>query len=49
MPYILDVICRITITRFPEYGDVAIGSPDYYSYITGGLRVFMDDQLGRTN
>jgi len=34
---------RFDITKFPQYDGVAIGSPDYYSYIAGGLKVFMDD------
>jgi flavorubredoxin len=34
---------RYDMTRFPQYDCVAIGSPDYYSYIAGGLKMFMDD------
>jgi len=34
---------RYNVTRFPQYDCVAFGSPDYYSYIAGGLKVFMDD------
>jgi flavorubredoxin len=34
---------RFDVTRFPQYNGVAIGSPDYYSYIAGGLKMFMDD------
>lgn len=34
---------RFDVTRFPKYDGVAIGSPDYYSYIAGGLKMFMDD------
>jgi len=34
---------RYPVTRFPEYDRVAFGSPDYYSYIAGGLKTFMDD------
>ena len=34
---------RYDMTRFPQYDCVAIGSPDYYSYIAGGLKTFMDD------
>lgn len=34
---------RYEVTQFPKYDCVAIGSPDYYSYIAGGLKVFMDD------
>ena len=34
---------RYDVTRFPQYDCVALGSPDYYSYIAGGLKTFMDD------
>jgi flavorubredoxin len=34
---------RFDIQRFPRYDCVALGSPDYYSYIAGGLKTFMDD------
>jgi flavorubredoxin len=34
---------RYDISRFPQYDCVAFGSPDYYSYIAGGLKTFMDD------
>lgn len=34
---------RYDVTRFPQYDCVAFGSPDYYSYIAGGLKTFMDD------
>jgi len=34
---------RFDVTRFPQYDCVALGSPDYYSYIAGGLKTFMDD------
>ena len=34
---------RYDVTQFPKYDCVAIGSPDYYSYIAGGLKMFMDD------
>ena len=34
---------RFNATRFPQYDCVAFGSPDYYSYIAGGLKIFMDD------
>ena len=38
---------RFDITRFPQYDCAAIGSPDYYSYIAGGLKTFMDDCIDR--
>lgn len=34
---------RYDMTQFPKYNCVALGSPDYYSYIAGGLKMFMDD------
>lgn len=34
---------RYDVTEFPEYDRAAFGSPDYYSYIAGGLKTFMDD------
>jgi NAD(P)H dehydrogenase (quinone) len=34
---------RYDITRFPQYSCVAFGSPDYYSYVAGNLKQFMDD------
>ena len=34
---------RFDVTQFPQYDCVAFGSPDYYSYIAGGLKTFMDD------
>jgi flavorubredoxin len=34
---------RFDITGFPQYDCVAFGSPDYYSYVAGGLKTFIDD------
>ena len=34
---------RFDVTQVPQYDCLAIGSPDYYSYIAGGLKTFMDD------
>lgn len=34
---------RFDITTFPEFDCVAFGSPDYFSYIAGGLKIFLDD------
>jgi flavorubredoxin len=31
------------ITQFPGYDCAAFGSPDYYSYVAGNLKQFMDD------
>ncbi len=29
--------------QFPQYDRAAFGSPDYYSYVAGNLKQFMDD------
>lgn len=34
---------RFDIATFPGFDVVAFGSPDYFSYIAGGLKTFMDD------
>ena len=34
---------RFDVTQFPQYDCAAFGSPDYYSYIAGGMKTFMDD------
>lgn len=34
---------KVDIEAFRACDAVAIGSPDYYSYIAGGLKVFFDD------
>jgi len=34
---------RFDASTFPGYACVAFGSPDYYSYVAGGLKIFMDD------
>jgi len=34
---------RFPITEYPEYDVVAIGTPDYFSYLAGTLKTFMDD------
>jgi len=34
---------RFDITKFPEYDCAAFGSPDYFGYLAGGLKTFMDD------
>ena len=42
---------RFNLLDFPQYDCVAFGTPDYYSYIAGGLKVFLDDWYiaGKTN
>ncbi|MFH1707769.1 MAG: flavodoxin domain-containing protein [Planctomycetota bacterium] len=34
---------RVDIETYRQAGAVAVGSPDYYSYIAGGLKMFFDD------
>jgi flavorubredoxin len=34
---------RFDVSNFPQYDCAAFGSPDYYSYIAGGLKMFVDD------
>jgi NAD(P)H dehydrogenase (quinone) len=34
---------RLDLERYRLFDTVAFGSPDYWSYIAGGLKVFLDD------
>lgn len=34
---------RFDAAMFPQFDCVAFGSPDYYGYIAGGLKTFLDD------
>ena len=34
---------RYPIDEYPQYNCVAFGTPDYFSYIAGTLKTFMDD------
>jgi multimeric flavodoxin WrbA len=34
---------RFDINQFSQYDCAAFGSPDYYSYVAGNLKQFMDD------
>ena len=34
---------RLDLEQYSHFDAVAFGSPDYWSYIAGGLKVFMDD------
>ena len=34
---------RFDVATLHEFDRVAFGTPDYYSYIAGGLKVFLDD------
>jgi flavorubredoxin len=34
---------RLDCSTYPHFDCVAIGSPDYFSYIAGGLKMFIDD------
>ncbi len=34
---------RLDLEQYRDFDAVAFGSPDYWSYIAGGLKIFMDD------
>ena len=34
---------RFPIESYPQYDCVALGSPDYYSYMAGTMKTFLDD------
>ncbi|HHL41423.1 MAG TPA: hypothetical protein ENJ36_02045, partial [Candidatus Bathyarchaeota archaeon] len=34
---------RYPITEYPEYDMISIGTPDYFSYMAGTLKTFLDD------
>ena len=34
---------RLDIEEFRDFDVVAFGSPDYWGYIAGGLKIFVDD------
>ncbi len=34
---------RLDLEQYRHFDAVAFGSPDYYDYIAGGLKVFLDD------
>ena len=34
---------RFDIANLKDYGAVAVGAPDYFSYVPGTLKTFMDD------
>ncbi|MHC4985252.1 MAG: flavodoxin family protein [Planctomycetota bacterium] len=34
---------RLDVQRYRAFDAAAFGSPDYYSYLAGGLKVFLDD------
>jgi len=36
---------RLDIEDYCRFDAVALGTPDYFSYIAGGLKVFLDDWL----
>ena len=36
---------RFDAASFAQYDCAAFGSPDYYSYIAGGLKMFLDDHF----
>lgn len=34
---------RLDITTLPHYSVAAVGTPDYFNYVAGGIKTFMDD------
>jgi flavorubredoxin len=34
---------RLDLDQYRDFDAIAFGSPDYWSYIAGGLKVFVDD------
>ena len=40
---------RFPITGYPDFDCVALGTPDYFSYIAGTLKTFMDDWFMHRN
>ncbi len=40
---------RFPITEYPSFDCVAFGTPDYFSYIAGTLKTFMDDWFMHRN
>jgi flavorubredoxin len=40
---------RFDIEDFPQYECVAFGTPDYFSYIAGTMKTFMDDWYLKRN
>ena len=40
---------RFNIENFPQYDCVAFGTPDYFSYIAGTMKTFMDDWYLKRN
>jgi multimeric flavodoxin WrbA len=34
---------RLDLEQYRDFDAVAFGSPDYFSYVAGGLKVFIDD------
>jgi multimeric flavodoxin WrbA len=40
---------RFPIETYPQYDCIAIGSPDYYSYMAGTIKTFLDDHYINRN
>ena len=34
---------RLDCSTYPHFSCVAIGTPDYFSYLAGGIKMFLDD------
>ncbi len=40
---------RFDITKYPQYDCVALGTPDYFSYMAGTIKTFLDDWYIKRN
>ena len=40
---------RFDITNYPQYDCIAFGTPDYFSYMAGTIKTFMDDWYLKRN
>jgi len=40
---------RFPIETYTQYGCIALGSPDYYSYMAGTIKTFLDDHYINRN
>ncbi|MCX6656417.1 MAG: flavodoxin domain-containing protein [Candidatus Bathyarchaeota archaeon] len=40
---------RFDITKYPQYDCIALGTPDYFSYMAGTIKTFMDDWYIKRN
>lgn len=40
---------RFDITKYPQYDCIAFGTPDYFSYMAGTIKTFVDDWYIKRN